>query len=111
MLEAGVISVFPSLQTSRYGRRRALNVWAVMAVVCLALLAMLAVAQVTHAHATNTDADHCQLCIVMHSVVPAMAATALLALVYMAQAAPMREVRAISRYWHAQLFIRPPPLH
>ena len=42
-----------------------------VAVLCLVLLAMLAVAQVAHLHPNQTDADHCQLCIVMHTVVPA----------------------------------------
>ena len=37
---------------------------------CLVLLAFLAVAQVMHVHASDSDADHCTLCLAMHSVVP-----------------------------------------
>jgi len=84
-------------------------VFAVAALVCLALLALLAVAQVAHTHADNTDADHCQLCIVMHSVVPAVAVAALLSLVLVSVAVPAPELAPVPRRWHAQLFTRPPP--
>jgi TRAP-type C4-dicarboxylate transport system permease small subunit len=81
----------------------------VVAVVCLALLALLTFAQVTHTHPANTDADHCPLCIVMHSASPVAATAALITLVQIAVAAPVFKVRGISRVWHAQLFTRPPP--
>jgi hypothetical protein len=37
-------------------------------------------------------------------------AAALIALVEIAVAAPVLETRAISRKWHEELFIRPPPI-
>lgn len=83
--------------------------FAVAAVVCLVLLALLTVAQVAHSHATTTDADHCQLCMVLHSVTPAAVATVLLSLTLVTRAVPAEEVRAVARYWHPQLFTRPPP--
>lgn len=99
-----------SFQPRSNGRRRApLSVFAVAAFVCLALLALLAVAQVAHTHATNTDADHCQLCIVMHSVVPAAAAVALLVFVRVAAFSPVVQLAPVPRRWHAKLFTRPPP--
>lgn len=81
----------------------------VVAAVCLALVAVLAVAQVTHTHPANNDADRCPLCIVMHSASPVVSAAALITLVQVAMASPAAKVRAISRHWHAQLFTRPPP--
>src|ERR1035438_248296 len=54
---------------------------AVLTAVCLVLLALLAVAQVVHAHPVQSDADHCPLCIVMHSVVPFVVMVAALVLV------------------------------
>jgi predicted aconitase with swiveling domain len=77
--------------------------------VCLVLLALLAVAQVAHTHQEISDADHCPLCIVMHTAAPVLVAAAIIALVQIATTAPVLEVRAVSRNWHAQLFIRPPP--
>jgi hypothetical protein len=98
--------VSTSLQIGSGRRRRAA---AVVATVCLLLLALLAVAQVAHTHQGVTDADHCPLCIVMHTAAPVVAATALVALVQVATAAPVLEVRSVTRNWHAQLFTRPPP--
>jgi AhpD family alkylhydroperoxidase len=80
-----------------------------MALVCVALLALLTVAQVAHEHAVSTDADHCPLCIVMHTAAPVAAAAPAITLVQVAAAAPVSEVREVSRNWHPQLFIRPPP--
>jgi hypothetical protein len=79
-------------------------------VVCLVLLAFLAVIQVTHVHASDSDADHCTLCIAMHSVVPLVIMLVSVVLVRIGTPAPaLLEVRAIARYWYPTLFIRPPP--
>jgi len=80
-----------------------------VAVLCLVLLAMLAVAQVTHLHADQTDADHCQLCIVMHTVVPVAAAAAVIVIVQLGASAPQVEPILIARQRQIRLFIRPPP--
>jgi hypothetical protein len=77
---------------------------------CLALLAMLAVAQVTHLHANETDADHCQLCIVMHTAVPAVATAAVIVLVHLESLAPVAEPVFVLRKRQTRLFIRPPPV-
>jgi p-aminobenzoyl-glutamate transporter AbgT len=82
----------------------------VAAVVCLILLALLAVVQVMHVHASDSDADHCSLCVAMHSVVPIVIMLVMIVLVRVGSSAPVfLEVRAITRYWHPTLFIRPPP--
>lgn len=80
-----------------------------VAVVCLVLLAILAIAQVTHVHAVGSDADHCTLCIVMHSVVPFVFVVGLLLIRIGTAALTLLEVRTICRYWHPTLFNRPPP--
>ncbi len=81
-----------------------------IAVVCLALLAMLVVAQVTHLHPNESDADHCQLCIVMHTVVPVAAAAAVIVIVQLGASAPQAEPIAIAHKRQSRLFIRPPPV-
>ena len=81
-----------------------------VAVVCLVLLALLAVAQVTHTHQEVSDADHCPLCIVMHSAAPVWLAAALIALVQIAMTAPVFETGRVTRNWHPQNFTRPPPI-
>ena len=82
----------------------------VVATVCLVLLALLAVAQVAHLHADQTDADHCQLCIVMHTVVPVAAAAAVVVIVQLGASAPQAEPVLIARQRQIRLFIRPPPI-
>jgi hypothetical protein len=82
----------------------------VAAVLCLALVVLLAVAQVTHVHASASDADHCPLCVAMHSVVPLVMMLVAVLLVWVGNPVPvLLEVRMIVRYWHPTLFTRPPP--
>lgn len=80
-----------------------------VAMVCLVLLTMLAVAQVTHLHSNDTDADHCQLCIVMHTVVPVAAAAVAIIVVQLGASTPQAEPIVVARQRQIRLFIRPPP--
>lgn len=80
-----------------------------VAVLCLVLLSLLAVAQVTHQHANATDADHCQLCMVLHSVVPVALAAAVIVMVQLGAFAPQAEPAVVVRQRQTRLFIRPPP--
>ena len=82
----------------------------VVAGLCLVLLATLAFAQAAHLHASAADADHCQLCIVMHTVAPVAAVTAAIVLVNVGASAPMAEPTVIARQRQVRLFIRPPPV-
>jgi hypothetical protein len=77
---------------------------------CLVLLALLAVAQVAHLHSSSTDADHCQLCILMHTVVPAAPLPAAIILVQLGAFTPQAEPAAVIFQRHIGLFIRPPPV-
>lgn len=79
------------------------------ALLCLLLLTLLAVAQVAHVHPVDTDADHCPLCIAMHSAAPVAVAAAAVVLIEVERATPAYEPLSIARPWHPQLFIRPPP--
>jgi hypothetical protein len=76
---------------------------------CLALLAMLAVVQVAHMHPLDQDADHCSLCIAMHSAAPVAVMAAAVVLVRMGTPAPVVEARAVVRHWNPKLYTRPPP--
>jgi hypothetical protein len=76
---------------------------------CFALMALLAVVQVAHSHPLESDADHCPLCIVMHTAAPVVVAAAVVVLVKIETPAPVYEVRAVVRYWQPKLFTRPPP--
>jgi len=89
--------------------RSKLGALPVVAVVCLFLMALLAVMQVAHTHPLESDADHCQLCIVMHTAAPAAITAVVVVLVQMETSAPVFEARAVIRHWHPKLFTRPPP--
>jgi hypothetical protein len=93
----------------RKKRGGGLKAWPTATLVCLILLALLTVVQVVHVHQVDTDADHCPLCIAMHTAVPVVAAAAVVVLAHLNTAAPTYEACAVTRYWHPQLFTRPPP--
>lgn len=79
------------------------------AVLCLVLVALLAFVQVAHFHITETDLDHCPLCLVLQTAAPVAMAAALILLVEISRRTPRYErVAAISRSCSRQ-FIRPPP--
>jgi len=91
-------------------RRRKPITLGTVAVVCLVLMTLLAIAQVTHVHAIGSDADHCQLCVAMHSLVPSVVLLAAVTLVRICTVAPpLHEIFTAIRYWHPTLFSRPPP--
>lgn len=94
------------MRGDRHARPRA---YVVFVLVCLALLALLTVIQVAHVHSVDTDADHCPLCIVLHTAAPVAAAVAVIVLVQVESLSPVVEVRPIGTSWRQQLFIRPPP--
>ena len=71
---------------------------------------MLAVAQATHQHSSQTDADQCQLCIVMHTVAPAAPAAAAILIVQLGASTPQADPIVIARPSQIRLFIRPPPV-
>jgi len=79
------------------------------AFLCLALLALLAVVQVAHIHPLDQDADHCSLCIAMHTAAPVAVLAAAVVLVRIGTSAPVAEARAAARHWHPKLYTRPPP--
>lgn len=78
-------------------------------VVCLILLTLLTVVQVVHVHQVDTDADHCPLCIVMHTAAPVAVTAAVIVMVQVESRAPVFEAHTIARHWHPKLFTRPPP--
>ena len=77
--------------------------------VCLILLALLAVAQVTHLHTSDSDADHCPLCIMMHSAAPVAVAAIVVVMVQLGVLSAPVEARMAVRYWNPKLHTRPPP--
>jgi len=93
----------------RGSRRREPRAFGAAALLCLVLLALLAVVQVAHMHPLESDADHCSLCIAMHSAVPVAVMAAAVVLVRMGSPAPVVEARAVVRHWHPKLYTRPPP--
>ena len=97
-------------QTFLSGKRRAKpGALPVVTIVCLLLLTLLAVVQVAHVHPVDTDGDHCPLCIVMHSAAPVTVTAAVVVLVHIESRTPVFETHTVTRYWHPQLFTRPPP--
>jgi len=94
------------MRSDRHARPKA---YAVLVVVCFALLALLTVIQVAHVHSVDTDADHCPLCIVLHTAAPVAAAIVAIVMVQIEAITPVVLVRRVRMTWHRQLFIRPPP--
>lgn len=82
----------------------------VAVVVCVVLFALLSLMLIPHVHQTPSDAEHCALCITMHTVVSVTAAIALIVLVRLGVSTPVFQTAECIRYWHPQLFTRPPPL-
>ena len=76
---------------------------------CLVLFALLSLMLIPHLHQTPNDAEHCALCITMHTVVSVTVAVAAIVLVLLGISRPVVMTAACVRYWHPQLFIRPPP--
>ena len=77
-------------------RRKGLGSSAVV-VVCLLLLALISVVQVAQLHQNAADADHCALCIVMHSTAPlAVEAVLTIVLIQLSVFAPVVKARAPS---------------
>ncbi len=79
------------------------------ALLCLALLALLITAQVAHNHVTESDADHCSLCIALHSAAPIAVMAAVVVMVRAGAAVRLAETRPLIRHWNPKLFTRPPP--
>lgn len=76
---------------------------------CLALMALLVMVQVAHMHPSETDADHCPLCIAMQSAAPVAMIAIVVVLVKLGSAAPLVEARSVVRHWHPKHVTRPPP--
>jgi hypothetical protein len=85
--------------------------WAVRAttLVCLLLLALLTFVQVAHVHPAATDADHCPLCVVLHSAAPVAVVATPTAVSVGSSPVPVPVAPAAIRPWHCSLFNRPPP--
>ena len=97
-------------ETNCRGKRRAkLSALPVVTVVCLILLALLTVVQVAHMHPQDKDADHCPLCIAMHTAAPVAVMAAVVVLVQAGTPTPAVEARAVVRHWDPKFTTRPPP--
>ena len=85
--------------------------WALRAtsLICLVLLTLLTFVQVAHVHPTATDADHCPICVVMHSAAPVAAVATAIVFVRASAPVPVPVVPLVIRPWHCTLFNRPPP--
>ena len=93
-----------------FGKRGGAGFLSVVATLCLVLLALLAIAQVAHLHTNQADADHCQLCIAMHTVAPTAIAAVAIVFVRLGASAPEAEPNVVVRRPQFRLFIRPPPV-
>jgi hypothetical protein len=81
----------------------------VASLVCVLLLSLLAFVQVAHVHPAASDADHCSICVAMHSAVPV--AVVALPVVFTTGIAPVPVpvVPTVVRRWHYTMFNRPAP--
>jgi hypothetical protein len=85
------------------------RLWRLTTLACLLLLILMTFVQVAHVHSTATDADHCPICVVMHSVAPVAAVAAAIVLVHGSEPLAVHKAVSVIRPWHCSLFNRPPP--
>lgn len=78
--------------------------------VCLMLLTLVTFVQVVHVHPTAADADHCPICVAMHSAAPVAVVAAAIVFVRALAPVPVPVVHSVVRPWHFTLFTRPPPI-
>ena len=92
-------------------RRSERGPWALRAtsLICLLLLTLLTFVQVAHVHPAATDADHCPICVVMHSAAPVAVVAAAILYVRALVPVPVPVFHSVVRHWHCSLFNRPPP--
>lgn len=77
--------------------------------ICLLLLTVLTFVQVAHVHPAAADADHCPICVVMHSAAPVAVIAAAIVFVRASAPVPVPVTHTVVRPWHCTLFNRPPP--
>ncbi|MBW4027456.1 hypothetical protein [Acidipila rosea] len=87
-------------------RRRIIRV---LAFGCVLLLLFASTLQVVHSHETPTQQDHCQLCMAIHSAMPARSSAAVVAIAYSTRFVIPRIATAPVRFWEWSLSNRPPP--
>jgi hypothetical protein len=97
--------------TSDLRRADGRNPWVVRAssLLCLLLLTLVTFVQVGHVHPANTDADHCPICVVMHSAAPVAAVAAVIVFARSSSPVLVPVEHVVVRRWHYTLFNRPPP--
>ena len=82
--------------------------WA--AIACIVLLAFAATVQVSHSHADDKSAEHCQICFAIHSAMPVTAAATVVVFTQL-QPAPVVLIHAVRpRFWISPFANGPPAL-
>ncbi len=67
--------------------------------------------QVAHDHPLlNKQAEHCQICLAIHSALPSNPPSAQMTFTAAAQTTPVAIAAAPVRFWNCSLFNRPPPM-
>ena len=95
------------IQFAIRGKSKALPV---IAILCVLILGLLAAVQVAHIHPSQTLADHCPLCVSLHSAAPlAAAVAAAIILVQIGRSTSLFEMQPVARRLKTRLFTRPPP--
>lgn len=81
----------------------------ISSLICLLLLFLVTFVQVVHVHPAAADADHCPICVVMHSAAPVAVVAAAIVFVRSVSSVPVPVLHSVVRPWHCSLFNRPPP--
>lgn len=77
--------------------------------ICVLLLSLLTFVQVAHVHPAASDADHCSICVAMHSAAPVAVVAPPVVFTTGIAPVPVPVVPAVVRRWHYTMFNRPPP--
>lgn len=81
--------------------------WA--AIACVLLLVLAATVQIAHSHPLTRTADHCSICLALHSALPAEVTHAVCPHGFTGQGTLPYVPLAPARCWNHSLAIRPPP--
>ncbi|HEX3472132.1 MAG TPA: hypothetical protein VHT28_13195 [Silvibacterium sp.] len=90
------------------GKRRGIP--RAIAIACACLLMFVATAQVAHSHAAVQGPEHCQICMALHSAMPAGPAITPLHLGFAGMPPSFAVLMAPARGWVASLSDRAPPV-
>jgi hypothetical protein len=80
-----------------------------LALACVLVLVCAATVQIAHDHTLTKSQEHCQICMAIHSAMPASSSAAAIAFGVAPTPPSSSESESAPRFWSYSLANRPPP--